>query len=330
MKKSAITYDEVVRAAIQILREGQNISKPLIRERLGNRGSHTTIQKNLDGWRESLTTSDLEVLPPSMPPELMPHIEALWNASTAMVEDKLASEWVSAKQSVEDAERVRDVAHLEKDKWKDFARDKESELTGRESEIVHFKERLASLEDRLRIRDQEYQAAVDRLTEKDRAIEGERDSMKQKIELLESRHTQAMKAAESRWDAEIEKLQEQTDAAKERAQLEIRRSDSHEVYFLNEVAKARDETDRVREKSEQEVKRIEQELTITRKREESSSVRLGQMEERLMATQDQADGLTADKEELLSELATAKEDKARLEKENLRLNQAIEQNGKEE
>jgi len=47
-------------------------------------------------------------------------------------------------------------------------------------------------------------------------------------------------------------------------------------------------------------------------------------------TQDQADGLTADKEELLSELATAKEDKARLEKENLRLNQAIEQNGKEE
>jgi chromosome segregation ATPase len=307
MKSGAITYAEVVRAAIRILREGQNISKPLIRERLGNRGSHTTIQKHLDGWRESLTTSDLEVLPPSMPPELMPHIEALWSASTALVEDKLADEWARAKQAVEAAEQTRDTALLERDQWQDYAKETAAELATRDTEIVQYQNRLATTEDRLRIRDQEYQGAVDRLTEKDRAIENERQSMKERIELLESRHKQDMEAAESRWDAEREKLQEQAEAAKERADLEIKRSDSHEVYFLNEVAKARHETEATRERCERDVARLEQDLNITRRREESSSVRLGKMEERLMAAEDEATAASSEKTAAVAELARVRE-----------------------
>ena len=307
MKEGAITYDEVVRAAIQILREGRNIAKPLIRERLGDRGSHSTIQKHLDTWRESLETSDLEVLPPTMPPELIHHVEAFWNASTALVENKLADEWARAKQAVEIAEQARDTAVFERDQWQDYAKEKDLEIAARDSEIAQYGERLAATEDRLRIRDQEYQGAVDRLTEKDRAIENERQSMKERIELLESRHQQDMEAAESKWDGEREKLQEQAKAAIERAELEVSRSEKHEIYFLGEARKARDETDAVRERCEKDVQRLEQELNITRRREEAGSVRLGNMEERLMSVQDQSERHQADKEGALKELAVAKD-----------------------
>lgn len=319
MKEGAITYDEVVRAAIQILREGRNISKPLIRERLGDRGSHSTIQKHLDAWRESLTTSDLEVLPPSMPPELMGHVEAFWNAATAMVEDKLAEEWARAKQTVYEAQQARDAALLECDQWRDYAKEKDAALAARDSEIAQYQERLSATDDRLRIRDQEYQGAVDRLTEKDRAIESEREAMKERIALLESRHNQAMEAAESRWDIERERLEEQAKAATARAELEVERSDKHEVYFLGEVRKARDEAERIQQKCDQDVARLEQELVITRRREEASSVRLGQMEERLMKAQDDNDTLESEKTSLLAEVASAKEAIARLESENLAL-----------
>lgn len=324
MKEGAITYDEVVRAAIQILREGRNISKPLIRERLGDRGSHSTIQKHLDAWRESLTTSDLEVLPPSMPPELMPHVEAFWNASTALVEDKLADEWARAKGSIQNAEQARDNAYLERDQWQEHAKEKDSYLAARNAELSELRERLSTTEERLRIRDQEYQGAMDRLTEKDRAMENEREAMKERMELLESRHKQAMEAAESRWDAEREKLQEQAKAATDRAELEVERSDKHEVYFLGEVRKARDETARVQEKCDQDLARLNQELTITRRREEASSVRLGQMEERLMKAQDDNDALESEKTSLLTELSSAKEAIARLESENLALRETQE------
>lgn len=324
MKSGAITYDEVVRAAIHILREGRNISKPLIRERLGDRGSHSTIQKHLDAWRESLQTSDLEVLPPSMPPELMPHVEAFWNAATAMVEDKLAQEWARARQSVQQAEQSRDTAYLERNQWQEYAKEKDSELAARDSGLAQYRERLAATEDRLRIRDEEYQGAVDRLTEKDRAIESERQSMKERVELLESRHDYAMEAAESRWDVEREKLQQQAAAAIAQAELEVERSDKHEVYFLGEARKARDEAAQIQDKCDQTIARLEQELVITRRREEASSVRLGQMEERLMKVQDNNESLKSEKEALLTEISRTKEAIARLDGENQALKQSRE------
>lgn len=325
MKEGAVTYDEVVRAAIGLLREGRNISKPLVRERVGNRGSHSTIQRHLDAWRETLTTSDLEVLPPSMPPELMQHVEAFWNAATGIVEEKLSDEWSRAKASIETANQLREAADLNRDQWQEYAREKDTQLTQKDSEIVQYQQRLRTAEDRLRVRDQEYQGLLDRLDAKDRAMKSEREAMAERIDLLESRHQQELEAAESRWGAEREKLQDQAKAAIERAELEVSRSDKHEVYFLNEVAKARDETEKTRERYEASITRLEQELVITRRREESNSVRLGQMEERLMTAQDQSESQQADKEAILTELSEAKDVIARLEKENVELKQKSDQ-----
>jgi len=279
---SAITYDEVVRAAIRLIRDGQNVTKPAIREQLGNRGSHSTIQKHLDAWRETLAASDVEVLPPSMPPELTEHLEAFWNAAVSLVEDNLAGEWERAKQSVETAEAEKQAAFEDRDRWQEYVREKDVELAQRASEIEQVSKRLQDTEERLQTRDQEYQALLDRMDAKDRMMADERTAMQERIELIEQRHQQELDAAKSAWEAEKERLQEQAKAAQERAELEVRRSDQHEVYFLGEVRKARDETDQVRKDAEARVTRTEQELSLSHRREEAASLRLSKMEERLL------------------------------------------------
>lgn len=294
MKEGAITYEEVVRTAIRILREGKSISKPLVRERMGNRGSHSTIQKHLDSWRETLSESDLEVLPPSMPAELTPHLEAFWEAATSLVETSLSGEWERAKTAIKAAENEKATAIDDRDQWKQYAEDKEADIGRKNTEIEGQTRELARVEERLRVRDLEYQGLQDRLDEKDRAIAGERQAMDERIGMLTTKHQQDSEAAQARWGIERQRLKEEAEAAKARADLEIRRSDQHEIYFLGEVRKARDETELTRERGEQNVKRLEQELTITRRREESGSVRLGKMEERLYACQDEREKLVED------------------------------------
>jgi chromosome segregation ATPase len=309
---SAITYDEVVRAAIRLIREGQNITKPAIRERLGNRGSHSTIQKHLDTWRETLSSSDVEVLPPSMPPELAEHLEAFWNAAVSLVEDNLAGEWDRAKQSVEVAEAEKQAALEEMDRWQEYVQEKDVELAQHVLETEQVSKQLRATEERLQTRDQEYQALLDRLDAKDRMMADERQAMQERIELIESRHKQELEAAQSSWEAEKERLQEQASTAQERAELEVRRSDQHEVYFLGEVRKARDETDQVRKEAEGRIERMEQELVISQRREEASAQRLSKMEERLFEFERRYDEARTDNEKLRQDVSALESERDRL------------------
>jgi len=316
MREGAVTYDEVIRAAIRILREGKNITKPLIRERLGNRGSHTTIQKHLDSWRETLTESDLEVLPPSIPVELTPHLEAFWDAATTLVESSLSDEWARANTAICAAEEKSAAAVLDRDQWEIYARDKDGDLIRKNGEIKDLRQQLAKIDERLRIRDVENEGLQDRLDAKDRAIASEREAMDERIDMLETKHQRNLETTQARWDIERQRLEEEAEAAKARAALEIRRSDQHEIFFLNEVRKARDETERARTIGEEAAARHEQEMLITRRREESSSIRLGQMEERLMSCQD-------DREKLTENLANMRETLAQKETETAGLHDSL-------
>lgn len=306
MKEGPVTYDEVVRVAIRILREGRNITKPLVRERLGDRGSHTTIQKHLDTWRETLSESDLEVLPPAMPVELTPHLEAFWNAATSIVESNLSSEWERAKEAIDAAEHKAQVAELEREQWEVYARDKDADLVRKNDEIKDLRHQLSKVEERLSLRDIEYQGLLSKLDDKEEAMAAERETMSERLALLVSKQQQDTEALQARWDIERQRLEEEAEAAKARAALEVRRSDQHEIYFMKEIDKARTEAARARTVGEESVARVEQELLISRRREEAGSVRLGQMENRLMALQDDRDEL-ADKSSTLRETLAIQE-----------------------
>ena len=318
MTGSAITYDEVVLAAVRALREGKNITKPLIRERLGNRGSHSTIQKHLNAWRETLSESDLQVLPPSMPPELAPHIEALWNAATSLVETSLAAEWLRANAVVESAEIRVLEAGKEREQWALYAHDKDLEIAHKNTEIKDLRHQVAKSEERLKIRDLEYQALQGRLDDKERAIANEREAMAERINTLETKHRQARESDETKWQADRKRLEKEAEAAKARTELEIRRSDQHEIYFLNEVRKARDETQLARERGKENVEQLNQELLITRRREESGSVRLGKIEDKLMVCQQEREAIS-EKAAASREMLLNKEEEARRLREYLDL-----------
>lgn len=306
MKEGPVTYDEVVRVAIRILREGRNITKPLVRERLGDRGSHSTIQKHLDTWRETLSESDLEVLPPAMPVELTPHLEAFWNAATSIVEANLSSEWERAKEAIDAAEHKAQVAELEREQWEVYAREKEADLARKNEAIIDLRHQLGKAEERLSVRDMEYQGLLSKLDDKEEAMAAERETMSERLALLVTKQQQEIEALQARWDIECQRLEEEAEAAKARAALEIRRSDDHEIYFMKEIDKARMEADRARTVGDESIARIEQELLITRRREEAGSVRLGQMEERLMELQNEREKQTDETSKLRELLATQK------------------------
>lgn len=167
-----------------------------------------------------------------MPLELAPHIETLWNAATSLVETSLAADWLRANAVVESAEIRVLEAGKEREQWALYAHDKDLEIAHMNTGINDLRHQVAKSEERLKIRDLEYQALQGRLDDKERTIANEREAMAERINTLETKHRQARESDEIKWQADRKHLEKEAEAAKARTELEIRRSDQHEIYFL--------------------------------------------------------------------------------------------------
>lgn len=97
-RDNPVTQDEVFRACLALLQHGTNITCQAVREKMGNRGSNTTILKYIRDWRESITEGRADSIPPALPAELLDPVQAFYNIAFEVAR----KEFKTARESIED------------------------------------------------------------------------------------------------------------------------------------------------------------------------------------------------------------------------------------
>lgn len=231
IRKPRLTYEEVARAIVSLLRKGQNPSLDAIHEAVGNRGSRTTVHKFKNQWMERLGQQDaVNLLPATVPKELMPMIDELWGvavdqAGRAHAEDKAALESMASRAreaeheqaaALEDTRQAlletRHALEREKDRSRALV-DKVGALERVEADLKH---RLIAAENRI----------------KDLTDAREHDRL---------HYDQLLEAERSEHRRQLEHLQQQVTDITAQKELEIRRSDKDIDFFQRQLANERDE-----------------------------------------------------------------------------------------
>ena len=151
--RPGIGEDEVRFAAEALKVAGRTVSIIAVREKLGGRGSYTTIKRHLDSWSQSAPRE--QSTPPELPPELLSSqteaLAVLWQSAIQSAREMLAEEL--AKQARLGAEKDRalaeasdEITRLEKAIADRDEIEREREITKRrlEDEIVELRTELTS------------------------------------------------------------------------------------------------------------------------------------------------------------------------------------------
>jgi|GEM_PF-6137676 len=146
--------EEEVRFAAEALKAaGRSVSIIAVREKLGGRGSYSTIKRHLDSWIHSVPRE--QGAAPELPPELLSSqteaLAVLWQSAIQSAKELLADEL--AKQAQLDAEKERaladaadEIARLEKGIADNDEIEREREIAKRrlEDEIVELRTELTA------------------------------------------------------------------------------------------------------------------------------------------------------------------------------------------
>lgn len=90
MARNGVDYETIKQTALKLLSHGAAPSVQKIREVLGT-GSNTTIAEHLKVWREEYANQKIHHLPPTIPKELLPAIEVLWQTAMEQATQQLSS-----------------------------------------------------------------------------------------------------------------------------------------------------------------------------------------------------------------------------------------------
>jgi len=104
MPRAGVSYDEVAKAANQLLYQGQHPSVQRVREITGT-GSNTTINRHLDTWRESFSDKQKAVLPGSVPEDLMSPLDEFWSTALSRAEANYLQYKIELEQKVSISEQ---------------------------------------------------------------------------------------------------------------------------------------------------------------------------------------------------------------------------------
>lgn len=283
-----VTYEEVRRAAVRRIRRAQPISADAIRTDLGDRGSKTTILKHLNSWRETLDEDNLEVLPASVPGELINELESIWNLAQTLAEDNLANYKAELEASNQQA--------------REYAAEAQQRAQASEQRIVELTSKLNAATDdnkRLELQLEDYResiaglrAEVAELKEtvgaRDRQLEQERVEAQQRQEAALTQQRQEYEAELQRinnqvqseregWQRRETELLEREASAKAQAEAEYDRTERQVNYWIRQVDEERQRNQSMAESYERRIKKLEADLNIAQRRGDSALQRLDQL-----------------------------------------------------
>lgn len=281
MAKPLVTYEDFKRSWMRITAKGRHASLDSIYEDVGRQSSKSTLQKYRNRLLAELNDKGVEILPATIPPDMVPLIEEFFTKSVAIAAqsyqadrndlerqiERARSEAIELQETLNEANRIkREQADL-LESLQNAKSHLQDELEQKQSDFVAVSEQRSSLSER-----------IDRLKE----------LHKSEMAALRQHHEAQQQDWELKLRASERHLNEQTD----RANQAIIRADKNADYFLLQIRDEKDKSDRVEKNLQTTITRLSEQLTIAEKREGALSVKLGQYETRLLNLQDKFDEST--------------------------------------
>lgn len=297
-RSPSVTQNDITRAAIRLLRSGENPSAAKVRVELGDRGSLTTINNGLRAWRETLGEKDLDVLPASMPNELAAPVEDFFNKCMALAEASLAAH---KKECDDELERGKAEIAMAMEKQDEAERYSASLDTKLDAAMV----RISNLSDQLdEMRQLRAQAVIE--------VENEKNLAKQLMEKNE-RDAIAAETAVHSLKSEFERernefirekdaLLQRVEFAEQKAQVEADRAERQLDYWMLEVDRERKINKKQEEAHQAKIKRLNEEAFLLNKKNEGLAHRNSKMEVDLSECAIKIDNFEKDLEHAIIEM----------------------------
>jgi chromosome segregation ATPase len=317
MSRALTTYEDFKRSWMRITAKGRHASLDAIYEDLGRRGSKSTLQKYRVALLKELSDKGAEILPATIPPDMVPLIEEFFTKSVAIAGEVYQSHRKDLERQLEQAftERTDVEENL-----------KESERIRREQ---------ASLIESLQDDKEKLQASVHTkntnliaMSEKKAVLESEIESQR-KLHERELEHiSQEAGARYQSLKDRLEGVQRQANDEKTRADKAVKQADNNADHFLLQIEDERRRSAHVEANDKATIQRLESQLHISQKREDGLAMKFSKAEERFFALQGSFDSLkesSAKEVQMLTlELSECKSDIKWLERQAVELQEARE------
>lgn len=266
MGRKGVSYEDVVNAALRVLRAGQSATVARVRDQLG-RGSYSTVQKHLQAWRSSLKDSAVDALPAGLPDELTGPLEDLWAAAMSHAERQygeriatLEKDLAAAQVEAREHQDLLKTAERSREHWRREAEGVQSQL----------QEAYADLAAAVEVRRQ-YEEEVGELT---RELQATRDTAAERIRTLRAqlRH-QAERDSQTIQDlrADLER--------------EAERHDATQTHWLKALDQTRDEYRPEIQRLQDEIKRLKADLHLTKEKLRKAQMRNAELEQKMIEYQ---------------------------------------------
>jgi chromosome segregation ATPase len=317
MAKALVTFEDFKRSWMRITSKGKHATLDAIYEDLGRRGSKSTLQKYRTRLLEELSDKGTEILPATIPPDMVPLIEEFFTKSVA-----IAGEVYQAHRK--DLERQLESAFTEN---ADLVSDlKESERIRAEQQSVI--EALHNDKESLAASIEAKNQGLSELSEQVAVLKSEIESQAR----LHSTEMANLKAeSETRYQAlqdRFEAMQRQAADEKARADRAVQQADSNADHFLLQIEDERRKSAQLHENDQATIRRLDSQLTISQKREDGLSVKFSKLEERFLALQDEVESMESkhreEKEQLEREIVDLKAERKYLYRDNEQISKQLE------
>src|SRR5690554_855302 len=287
MARMGVQYEEVVEAAVQLQKQGDNPTIQRIREWLGT-GSFTTISEHLKQWRANQrNATPLQQESQDLPASLVKMAQAFWQQACSEADEKLHSYQQQADTEIRQALTDKQLALEEAQRMeeKNLIIDKKNNAL-----LTDLKQQAAQLS-RL---ETQLETSNQQLSSLTTASQAKETAAKQQIARLE----QALVEQQKEQQLALQKQKEEQQAALAHEQ---QRNEENQLRWMQEVDIARQQTASLKEATQQEaaeakkqIKTLEEQLKTSQEkaqqqlmelqgkqiREENLLKQLGQLEVR--------------------------------------------------
>ncbi|MDN5849821.1 MAG: DNA-binding protein [Nitrococcus sp.] len=261
-RKATVEQEEVIRAAIELVKARKHASVRNVRAALGDRGNVGTISAMIEHWCASLDPESRDLLPPRVPAELIEPLLSLWDVAIAEAGRRHEEARAQARGEIEEAQTARRQAE-----------------EGRAAAQAEQR-RLADLLDER-----------GKLLE---AVQAEREEVSAKAQALEAQLREAVQARDSE-RAQAEQvhaaLRKENERLAEVLRHERERFDAQQAYWAKQVDQAREEARALQAQAERERQAAASKLAEYQKRVEDKGGELLEAQQSLIEIRAQHEAL---------------------------------------
>jgi chromosome segregation ATPase len=197
MARPGISYEDVRKAAANLLEQGLNPSIQRIREHLGT-GSNSTIAEHLKQWQQELTAAPQTALLPAVPAAVLTALEAFWQIAVEHADNLYQERREQATQTVATAEQARAEAILAMNQAHQEASALQQRLESLQATVRELENSLLIEKERRNVAETAIIAAEQRASEAVLATEQVRQETQARITRLEDRLRQTREDTEQR------------------------------------------------------------------------------------------------------------------------------------